>query len=232
MPSAVRAVSLDLDNTLWDTPPVLVRAEAELAAWLGAHAPRLAAAFVPEGLQRLRLGLATRHPERAHDLTWLRTEALRAAARDSGYPDALAHEAFEVFIAARNTIEPYPEVRAALARLATLVPVYALTNGNACVRRVGLGAYFAGAVDAAAAGAAKPDPRIYGHLVGLAAVRPEEILHVGDDAIADVHGAREAGMRTVWMNREQGAWPAHLPPADHEVADLDAVVRLVEGAAR
>jgi putative hydrolase of the HAD superfamily len=232
MPTAVRAVSLDLDNTLWDTPPVLLRAEAALASWLGVAAPRLAAAFLPAGLQRLRTELAARHPERAHDLTWLRVEALRHAARASAYPEALADEAFEVFITARNAIEPYPEVRAALARLASLVPVYALTNGNACVRRVGIGEYFTGAVDAAGAGAAKPDPRIYRYLIGVAALAPAQILHVGDDAVADVHGARAAGLRTAWMNRERGAWPADLEPADHEVHDLAAVVALVADALR
>ena len=54
------------------------------------------------------------------------------------------------------------------------------------------------------------------------------MLHVGDDAWADVHGARAAGIRSVWMNRGGGLWPTELAPADHEVATLTAVVELID----
>ena len=228
MPLSLRAVSLDLDNTLWDTPPVLVRAEATLEAWLAEHAPGIAALFDSGKFRRLRSELASREPGRAHDVTWLRTEALKHAASLAGYPAALADEAFEVFWRERNTLELYAEVNVALARLASLVPVYALTNGNACVQQVGIGRYFAGAIDAPSAGAAKPDREIYRRLVDLAAIPAGAILHVGDDALADVHGARSAGLQAAWMNRTGAEWPAELPLPDHEVADLTAVAELVE----
>lgn len=228
MIAPLRAVSLDLDNTLWDTPPVLRRAEAVLRAWLDAELPRLAARFDGAALTQLRLAVATEAPQRAHDLSWVRTESLRRAAREAGYADAAADRAFEVFLAARNEIAPYAEVPAALRRLAARVPLYALTNGNACVRRVGLGEHFAAAVDPASAGAAKPDPRIYARLLEVAGVPAASVLHVGDDAAADVDGARMAGLRTAWMNRDGAPWPPGLAPADHEVADLDELVVLVE----
>ena len=41
-------------------------------------------------------------------------------------------------------------------------------------------------------------------------------------------GARAAGIRSVWMNRTGGLWPAELVPADHEVTTLSAVVELVD----
>ncbi len=223
-----RAVSLDLDNTLWDTPPVLVRAEAVLRRWLEVEMPSLAARFDPAALTALRLEVAATAPERGHDLSWIRTETLRRAARASDYPDALADRAFEVFLAARNDIEPYAEVVLALQRLARRVPLYALTNGNACVQRVGLGEHFSGAIDPVRAGAAKPDPRIFAHLVEVAGVPAASILHVGDDALADVEGARAFGLRTVWMNRSGGAWTAPYAPPDHEVVDMDGLVTLVE----
>ena len=229
MTPRLRAVSLDLDNPLGDTPPVLRRAEARLGAWLEQRYPRIAARFASEDLQRLRAAVAAEAPGRAHDLSWLRTEALRRAARACSYPSAVASEAFAVFIAARNEIEPYPEVRAALARLAARVPLYALTNGNACVHRVGLGAYFRGAIDAAAAGAAKPDARIFAHLLQVAGTAAASLLHVGDDPVADVGGARAAGLATAWMNRAGGRWPAAAAAPDHVVRDLDELAALVEG---
>jgi FMN hydrolase / 5-amino-6-(5-phospho-D-ribitylamino)uracil phosphatase len=229
MDQPLRAVSLDLDNTLWDTPPVLARAEAVLRDWLVAHCPGIASRFDGSELTRLRLAVASERPERAHDLSFLRTEALRRAARAAGYDAAVAERAFEVFLSARNEIVPFDEVPAALARLAAKVPLYALSNGNACVWRVGLGRHFRAAIDAAGAGAAKPDPRIFARLLAVADVPAAAVLHVGDDAEADVEGARAAGLRSAWLNRSGAPWPATLAPPHYEIPDLDALVRLVEG---
>ena len=228
----LRIISLDLDNTLWDTPPLLARAEAALQRWLAAHYPRIPQRFPADQLQRLRAELAQAHRERSHDLSWLRTEALRRAALASGYGAETAEAAFEVFLAARNDIEPYADVLPALARLAARWPLYALSNGNASVQRAGLGQYFRGAIDAGQAGAAKPDARIFVQLLAAAGAAADEVLHVGDDAIADVAGARDVGMRTVWMNRAQLAWPAAVARADHEVRDLGELADLVDQLAR
>jgi putative hydrolase of the HAD superfamily len=224
----IRAVSLDLDDTLWEVMPVLYRAEARLQDWLRRHHPRLAAEYDAERFREVRVRVARESPERAHDMTWLRTEALRRCAVATGYDESVAAAAFEVFHAARNEVEFYPDVPDALARLAALVPVYALSNGNACVKRVGLGAYFAGAVAAHDAGAAKPHPRIYEYLVEVSGFAAHEILHVGDDPQNDVVGARAAGMPTAWMNRGAREWPHELPRADFEVRDLAELTALVE----
>ncbi|MBS0375621.1 MAG: HAD-IA family hydrolase [Proteobacteria bacterium] len=228
MPSPLRALSFDLDNTLWDTPPVLLRAEAVLRAWLEREAPALAARYDGAALARLRAEVAAAAPARAHDLSYLRTEALRRAALASGYAAPLAERAFGVFLTARNDIVPFAEVPGALARLARRLPLYALSNGNACVWRVGLGRHFRAAIDAAMAGAAKPDPRSFARLLAVAAVPAATLLHVGDDAEADVAGARAAGLQSAWVNRSGEPWPAALPRADLEVADLGELVVEVE----
>ncbi|SRR5579871_122832 len=225
---ALRAVSLDLDNTLWDTPPVLERAEAALERWLARHAPGIAARFDRDAQKQLRAALAAAHPAHAHDVSWLRREALTRCALAAGYPTAMAELAFAEFLRERNVIELYADTEPALERMARRVPLFALTNGNACVTRVGIGRYFAGALDAAAAGAAKPDARIFERLAQLAALPAGAMLHVGDDALADVVGARAAGFRTAWVNRAGDPWPAELPAADHEVRDLNGLAELVE----
>jgi len=225
---SLRAVSFDLDNTLWDVEPVLERAEQVLRRWLDVYCPRLAARYDDTALQELRRELASRHPGRAHDLTWLRTEALRHCALSTDYPEAVALSAFAVFHEARNQIDPYPDVRPALALLARRYPLYALSNGNADVHRVGLGDLFAGAIGAETAGAAKPDPRIFQALLSRAAVGPTTVLHVGDDPHTDIVGARRVGMLTAWVNRRGAQWPASLPRADVEVRDLAELARLLE----
>lgn len=57
---------------------------------------------------------------------------------------------------------------------------------------------------------AKPDPRIYHVAAQRAGVPPEQVLHIGDDAALDVLGALQAGMQTVWLNRDGQPW-AHGP---------------------
>ena len=59
---------------------------------------------------------------------------------------------------------------ASMARLAARWPVVALSNGNADLHRVGLGAHFKAQVSAREAGVAKPDPRIFGLAAEVAAI--------------------------------------------------------------
>ena len=72
-----------------------------------------------------------------------------------------ADEAFEVFFAARNRVEFYDDVRPSLLRLHSRYRLFALSNGNADLQRCGIGDLFTGHVTASAAGAAKPDARIF-----------------------------------------------------------------------
>jgi putative hydrolase of the HAD superfamily len=46
-------------------------------------------------------------------------------------------------------------------------------------------------------GVRKPDPAIFALTLRALGVQPGEAVHVGDDAVLDVHGARAAGLRSV-----------------------------------
>jgi putative hydrolase of the HAD superfamily len=225
--SPLRALSFDLDDTLWEVGPVLARAEATLGAWLAERHPRLAALHQPEPARLLRQQIIEEHPKRAHDLSFVRTESLRRLALASEVDPAVAEQAFAVFRAARNQIEPYPDVPGVLAGLAARYPLYALSNGNAEIHRTPLAAHFAFGVSPGEAGVAKPDRRIFEHLFERAGVQAADVIHVGDDPVTDVAGARAAGCRTVWVNRRGLAWPSHLQRPDAEIDDLHGLVRLL-----
>jgi putative hydrolase of the HAD superfamily len=216
-----RVLSLDLDDTLWPVGPVIAAAEDALLAWLKERYPKAALGHDAASMRAMRSRLAARFPERSHDLTFLRHRALAEQFAAAGHPERLSDEALEVFIAARNRVEFYEDVRPALERLRADYRLFAVSNGNADLHRCGIGGLFEGHVTAIAAGAAKPDARIFAALIRMAGVNADEITHVGDDPLADVVGARQAGMQAVWLNRGGAReWPAWLAPPARTISTL------------
>lgn len=231
-PKKVRAISLDLDDTLWPIWPVIARAEQALQDWLRPHAPQTAA-FLADAEQRLALRREVQadRPEIGHDLRTLRQELVRRALQRHEEDTALVAPAYEVFIAERMRVELYEDARPALAWLASRFPVVAVSNGNADVQRIGLGDYFHAGLSAQAFGVGKPDARIFHAAAFAAGVQPHEVLHVGDDAALDVVGALDAGLQAVWVNRAGHDWlhDSHRPHAT--VPDMAALCELLKGAA-
>jgi 2-haloalkanoic acid dehalogenase type II len=228
----VKAISLDLDDTLWAVAPVIRRAEAELWAWLGEHYPAVVERFTPETAFELRRRAAETFPDKAHDFRFLRKRVLRHMATEAGYPEAVADEAFDVFDTARNRVDLFPDVEPALIELSRRYTLVALTNGNACVNKIGIGRYFAGTISAAETGAAKPARRIFEAAVDHAGADPADILHVGDHPELDVAGAAEAGLKTAWINRRDDEWPSHLAPPDVTVSTMTDLAALLADAVR
>lgn len=225
----IRAISLDLDDTLWPIEPAIARAELRLDDWLRTHAPSVAAVYPIPAMRVLRDRISAEHPHLAHDFTAQRKLSLRAALAPHGYGDAHVEAAFEAYFAARNEVEVYADTLPALRRLGARYPLLSLTNGNADLERIGLRGLFAHAVSAREVGIAKPEPGIFLHACARLDVRPHEVLHVGDDPVLDVVGARAAGLRTVWLNRHGAVWREGQPP-DLIVADLNVLADWLEQA--
>jgi len=228
----VRLITLDLDDTLWPCFPVIHAAEQALYAWLGQHAPRLAAAHDVDSLRAHRLEVARRHPHMAYDLTRVRLHSLHELAREHGLPGELPARATAVFRRARNRVTPYDEVSGVLQQLRARYVLVALSNGNAQVEHTPLAGLFHHSFMAEQVGAAKPDPALFHAASRASGIALENALHVGDDPLRDIAAARAVGMRTAWVNRDACDWPGHLPAADVQVGDLRALARhLLEGDA-
>ena len=223
----LRAVAFDLDNTLWDVGPVIVRAEQRLQDWLREHCPRISERVSIEEMRAAREQLARSEPHNAHDFTYLRLTALAAHARDCGYGEEAAERAFQVFFAARNEVQPYADVQPALQRLRTRYTLASLSNGNADLDLIGLAPLFSVSLNARQIGVAKPHPRCFQRLARDLRLDPADILYVGDDPVLDVEAARAAGLRTAWMNRSLAPWPPNLAPADVNVADCMRLAELL-----
>jgi len=225
----VRAVSLDLDDTLWETGPVIRRAEEELFRWLARHYPRMVRGKTPESLHREAKAFSAAHSEIRHDRSELRRRFLRRLALESAYADDFVESAFRVFWEARNRLVVFDDVIPTLERLAARYPLVAITNGNADIGRAGLGHLFRASISSEAAGVAKPDPEIFRQAVERVGVEASHLVHVGDDPEHDVAGARRAGAWSVWVEPGDREWPlkgARPHAVIRRVGELPALLQL------
>jgi putative hydrolase of the HAD superfamily len=223
----VRAICFDLDNTLWDVWPVIMRAEQAMYDFLAARYPRVVANMTMEMMRTAREQTAAAHPQMRHDFTFLRKQTLLEHAREFGYAEHMAEEAFDAFITARNQVELYEDVLPALEQLRTRYRLFTASNGNADIGKIGLGHFFERTINARLVGALKPDPAIFRKVIEGTDLQVHEVVYVGDDPQLDVEGARSAGMQAIWIDREGTQWPAQIAPPAHTVRSLAELVELL-----
>lgn len=226
----IRLLTFDLDDTLWSVKPVIVAADNTLRAWLAQHATRLER-LTPERLQQLRRDVVEQQPELDRRVSELRYQMLLRALLQSGYAQSeaqdTAEQAFQVFLTARQNVELFADVRPTLEQLRRDYMLGALSNGNADVRRVGLGEYFSFALNADMLGVAKPEPQVFLAALARAQVKPAHSIHIGDHPQDDIFGAQQVGMRTIWFNPEQKAWTGEREPDAQisQISQLPAVIK-------
>jgi MIP family channel proteins/HAD superfamily hydrolase (TIGR01509 family) len=118
----------------------------------------------------------------------------------------------------------YPEVVPTLRALAGRYKLAVIANQDERVlealRRDGLFDLFDVLGLAKAAGAMKPDPRIWRYALTQAGVAPHQAVHIGNRLDADVRPAKELGMRTIWLLRGE----APSAPTIQQLSEADAVI--------
>jgi putative hydrolase of the HAD superfamily len=58
----------------------------------------------------------------------------------------------------------------------------------------------------------------------MAGVEPHQVLHIGDDPLADVVGARRAGLQAVWLNRDAREWPKEFGAPPRTITSLADII--------
>ena len=112
-----------------------------------------------------------------------------------------------VYTAYPDALETIERIERAGLRVA-VVSNWDITLHGA-LHRLGIRAHVA--LSSAEAGAAKPDAAIFRRACELLALEPAAVLHVGDDPITDVDGARQAGLAAVQIARGGIAESARRP---------------------
>lgn len=208
MPKAdpIQVVTFDLDNTLWDVGQTIRRAEQSLRQWMQNNTPGALEVYASDAIEGIRADVVARNPSHRHDLSFLRTEMLRSCMLESGLSQQQAQEsaqaAFDVFFVGRNDVVFFHDALKVLENLSQEYRLFALTNGNADIQRVGIGQYFTGAVSSADVGASKPDPAMFSAVLSQAKVPAAQAVHIGDHLSDDILGANRAGMHSIWFNRD------------------------------
>ncbi|MDG2412148.1 MAG: HAD family hydrolase [Halioglobus sp.] len=222
----ISVITFDLDNTLWDVEPALLRAEEAQRQWLVANRPGAIETFGHEALFEFKKSVWKRHPQLVHNVTKMRLQTLYELLLMANYSEADARsgadEAFAVFLAERHKVVLYEEALSILETLARSYTLGALTNGNADIYKTDAAEYFDFAFLAEDIGSAKPHPDMFQAALNETGVRADQIIHVGDDPDHDVQGANAIGMRSVWVNLRGKAWPGGTR-ADEEIDDLQAL---------
>jgi len=215
----IRLITFDLDNTLWDVGRVIGGAETAMYAWLDDQVPEYRQMMDRDTLIGIRTAVIAERPETGHDVSALREEVLYRGILHCGRDDpsarALARSAFETFLTARQQVVFFEHALESLAYLAERYQLAALTNGNANIAKIGLDRYFSFALSSADVSASKPAPDIFHAALDQAGVTPEASIHVGDNLVDDIHGARSVGMHTIWVKLDTESEPdADAPPSE------------------
>jgi putative hydrolase of the HAD superfamily len=105
--------------------------------------------------------------------------------------------------------ELYPEVLGVLEKLQPRFQLAVVSNFDGRLRfileHLGISKYFVHVFVSSELGADKPDPEIYRRAVGLIGVKPNEVMHVGDDSQRDWEAASAAGLLVFQLNRPRNS---------------------------
>jgi HAD superfamily hydrolase (TIGR01509 family) len=230
----IKVITFDLDDTLWAIIPVIEKANQRMLEWMQLHTPKFSQTYDDDGINQLRDEVMANNPHLMHDLSQIRVALIQLGLSRCGYDKAheLAQQAFKVYFAARNDVELFAGTQIQLSALKQKYQIGALTNGNADLAQVGIDHLFDFYFNSAQIGVSKPHPDFFARAFEHTGFSAQSFIHIGDHPEHDIAGAQAAGMRTIWMNPEQRAWPTgqarpcaeiqHLNQLSAAVATIDA----------
>ncbi|HLO47103.1 MAG TPA: HAD family hydrolase [Kamptonema sp.] len=113
------------------------------------------------------------------------------------------------------TTEPwflYPDVKPALEKWQNQgIELAVLSNFDSrlypVLKALNLADFFTSVTISTEVGAAKPDSKIFVTALQKHRCQPESALHIGDSLKADYEGAKNAGIKAIWLKREEDNSP-------------------------
>ena len=156
----------------------------------------------------------------------IESDSLRSLLRELGI-EADQTPYVDLFFQVTTKVELYPEVADVLR---ALPPVRSAVLSNADHEHLAAWAFTLPVefvLISEAVGAYKPAPLMFQAALERFGLAPHEVLHVGDSEVDDVDGAKAAGLRVAWLNRDGRRRRASGPAPDFEVRDLKELLALL-----
>ncbi|MFO6424477.1 HAD-IA family hydrolase [Motilimonas sp. KMU-193] len=226
-----KAISFDLDDTLYDNRPIIINAEQQSLAYLRQQDPKLAE-LTEEQWHDYKLQALALEPKLQDDVTAWRLAALDLIFTELAHPspEQQAQQVFDYFLAVRSDFTVPESSLQVLAQLAEHYPVVAITNGNVDLDKIGLASAFSLVLKAGDGLKAKPHLDMFDVAATHLGVDVTELLHVGDHLTTDVFGAKQHGAGAVWFNDQGHLLRRHqhsrlLP--DLEISELSQLLHLL-----
>ena len=194
---AVRVLSFDLDNTLYDNSPVIKAAEEASQAYLREAFLAQGQVYQRQQWQTLRQQLLNEDPHKYEDLTLLRRACLQRLCESLERADDIIETAFDLFVRARNQIVIPAPIGKLIAFLATRFVLVSLTNGNVNAKSLSVNRFFKAHYSPAMGLRAKPDGQMLKQLLVDFELQPEQLIHIGD--LDDSDGAAAKDAKVTWL---------------------------------
>jgi len=225
----IKAISFDLDDTLYSNHTNMVAAEQAMVCYFAEQLSTYADSdkvFDYRYWRTYRKQVITQSPAVGHDVTELRRQTylqgIVALGVDSDTALQLAQNALAFFLAKRSDFKVPQESKDLLAYLSARVPLVAISNGNVDMQAIGLDQYFSHAFLAGEGRLKKPADDMFLRASDALQLPLKNILHVGDCGHADIKGALGAGMMTAWLSCYDVGKPISVLPH----LELTAVTQL------
>lgn len=223
----VKAISFDLDDTLYNNRPVMQGIEKKMVSYFTEKFAILLSDLSPELLSQVkpqtfngtfwapyRQQAIKAHQNISHDVVKLRFETYRLGflAHNLSAVAAIkeAQAGLDYFISLRSDFSVPKASHDLLASLSKAFPLVAISNGNVDTKALGIEHYFkhiyhAGFQTSESDNKSehllrqKPAADMFFLVCQQLDILPEQLLHVGDCGFADIHGALNAGCQTAWL---------------------------------
>lgn len=128
----------------------------------------------------------------------------------------------------RKRLQLYPEVKRVLDELQTVYQLGLISDAQPCyalpeIQAVGLNGYFDPVIISADYGFRKPDSRLFENALDAMKLKPSQVIYVGNDMFRDIYGASLLGIKSIFIDSNQGAKSYYDTTPDYFAQRLEDV---------
>lgn len=74
----------------------------------------------------------------------------------------------------------------------------------------------------------KPHPALFSFVLEKLSLTKDEVIMIGDSPESDIQGARNAGIKIIWINRKKNKLASHYPQPDFQISNLIQLNKIIE----